>query len=82
VVLRFSLSEPASVGGFVERTLKGRARRFGELELAGRQGDNNFRLIKTADGKRLVPGRYVATLEAVDAAGNRASPFRFRFRLR
>ena len=81
-VLRFTLSEPASVGGTVGRTVRRRSRRFGALELPGREGDNTFRFVKTSDGRRLVPGSYVATLQAVDAVGNRASAVRFRFRLR
>ena len=84
----FSLSEDARTRIAVARaTLTGRragARfvRVGTLTRARtRQGINRVAFTGRIGTRRLAPGRYRATVRAVDAAGNRSAPRRVPFRI-
>ena len=81
--LRFALSEPATVVIGVER--RTRRRRFadmGTIRLRDlRPGAGSVRFGGRIGERRLVPGRYFATLTAVDRAGNESRPRRLAFRV-
>ena len=71
----FRLSEPATVTLTLERRQGRRYRRLARLTIRGRPGQNTARYTK-----KLRPGRYRATITAIDAARNRAPLGRLAFR--
>jgi hypothetical protein len=76
---RFSISEPADVQ-IVIRRRSVRGRRLGAISRADLSaGANMIRFSGRLRGRRLKPGRYVAVLTAVDAAGNHSVRRMFRF---
>jgi hypothetical protein len=77
--LRYTLSEPATVT--ISITGPRSARAVGTLKRAGATGNNRIRLTTRIGRKRLKPGRYVMTIRATDAAGNRSRPRRLTFRI-
>ena len=76
--IRFTLSEDARVAGGID-PVGGRPNRPGkDLEFAGKQGANSFRV----SARKLKPGRYRVTLQAEDADGNDSGPSQAFFRVR
>ena len=52
------------------------------LKRAAHKGANRIAFSGRVGGKRLKPGRYVATITATDTAGHRSKPRRLRFSVR
>jgi hypothetical protein len=75
-VLRFGLSERATLAVEIARKAKGkRLKPAGTLVRANAQGGANAIAFSGRIGKTaLAPGDYVATLTAIDGAGNRSAP--------
>jgi hypothetical protein len=55
--------------------------RWLQRTLAATAGGNELVLKRRIGARKLRPGRYVLTLVATDAAGNRAAPVTLRFRV-
>ena len=70
--LRFTLTEPGAVTITVAREKP--RRKLGVLTTTGKAGANAFRFSGRVKGRRLGAGRYVLTVVATDAAGNRSAP--------
>lgn len=68
-------TEPAVLRGTLRRVKGGKARPFGKLRIKAKPGRRTVRILKTAAGKRLLPGRYVLRLSA---PGGEAHKVRFR----
>jgi hypothetical protein len=84
VSFRFTLSEPAQVKLTIQRRLPGRSARYrtlGKLTRSGAKGANRIRFSGRIGKRSLRPGRYRALISATDAAGNRSTPKRTRFRV-
>ena len=78
---RFTLSEPATVRIRVERAFAGRG--VGRLTQRDRPaGRNTLAFSGRLRGRTLAPGRYRATISAVDRAGNRSAERRTGFTIR
>jgi plastocyanin len=77
-VIRFRLSEPSRVSGFVEPVGKPPRKTALDVDFKGRRGRNTFRVAV----RRLKPGRYRLTLSAEDADGNESAPRKAFFRVR
>jgi virginiamycin B lyase len=82
-VIRFTLSEDATVTIRFDRRVRGRWRRVRrKMTFQSTAGSHRLRFKGRFDLKHpLRPGRYRMTLTARDAAGNVSSPDRARFRL-
>ncbi len=84
-VVRFTLSEDATVTLRVERRVAGRRVRHvpvkGTLVRTGRAGANRILLDGRLGGRALAAGRYRVRLVAADAAGNRSAPATRAFRI-
>ena len=78
-VVRYTLSEPATVKLAIKRVGGGRA--LATLTRSAAAGANRLRFAGRIGGKALKRGRYAMTLAATDAAGNRSAPQRVRFRV-
>ena len=81
---RYTLSEAARVRVTIQRRLAGRRaryRRIGTLRRTGAKGSNRIRFSGRIGRRALRPGRYRAVLSATDAAGNRSTLRRTRFRV-
>jgi hypothetical protein len=81
---RYTLSEAAQVRLRIQRALAGRHGRYRTVRTLKRTGIKGLNRIKFARriGKRsLRPGRYRAVIAATDAAGNRSTLRRTRFRV-
>ena len=86
---RYALSEPARVVFTIQRAKKckrgrkhcSRWRRFGRFAQQGAPGRNSKRWSGKIGRRAARPGRYRASLVAIDAAGNRSKAKRLRFRV-
>ncbi len=78
---RYSLSEAARVSLTIRRASEGRFRTVGRLKRNGVKGTNRVRFSGRIGRRALRPGRYRAVITATDAAGNRSTPKRARFRV-
>ena len=74
----FKLSEPSRVKLTILRAKKSRFGRFAALSDRAAQGANSIGLSRK---RVLLPGLYRASIVAIDAAGNRSSPKRIKFRI-
>jgi hypothetical protein len=78
--LRFTLSQNARVRVALKSVPRGhRARKAGSLQIAGQAGANSRKFTGRIGTRALKPGRYVAALTAVDAAGRKSSTRRVGF---
>jgi hypothetical protein len=75
-LIRFALSEEATVTFSIGRIQSGGSVRVGSLRRSGKKGANSFRL-----ARRLGAGDYKLTATARDVAGNRGSAAIARFRV-
>ncbi|HEX2071853.1 MAG TPA: hypothetical protein VHF90_09435 [Thermoleophilaceae bacterium] len=81
--VRYRLSEPARVTLRVQRRVGGRyVTRRGRVVKNGKAGLNRTKLRMRIGGRKLPAGRYRLTAVARDAAGNRSTVKRLRFRVR
>jgi serine protease AprX len=78
-LVRFRLSEAATTTFTVERDGAGAARRVRRFSLAGRAGQNAFRLAAHVPTRLLTPASYRLTAVPKDAAGNVGRPVRAGF---
>ena len=81
---RYTLSEPAQVKLTIQRRLPGRHasyRTIGRIKRTGAKGPNRIRFAGRIGKRSLRPGRYRAVIAATDAAGNRSTLRRTRFRV-
>jgi hypothetical protein len=81
---RYSLSEAAHVKLTIQRRLPGRLARYrtvGRIKRAGVKGPNGIRFRGRIGRRTLRSGRYRAVIAAIDAAGNRSTQKRTRFRV-
>lgn len=81
---RYTLSEAARVTITIQRKLRGRRtryRRVGRLRAQEQAGRQSTRFSGRLKGKALRPGRYRASIVAVDSLGARSSARRLRFRV-
>jgi hypothetical protein len=81
---RYTLSEAAGVKLTIKRQLAGRPARYrtiGALKRTGIKGPNRIRFSGRIGKRSLRPGRYRAVIAATDAAGNRSTLRRTRFRV-
>ena len=78
---RYTLSEAAQVRLRIQRALAGRYRTVRTLKRAGATGPNRIRFARRIGRRSLRPGRYRAVIVATDAAGNRSTLRRTRFRV-
>ena len=81
---RYTLSEAAQVRLRIQRALPGSHRRYRTvrtLKRTGAKGPNRIRFARRIGGRSLRPGRYRAVIAATDAAGNRSTLRRTRFRV-
>jgi len=79
--IRYSLSEAARVTMRIQRRSGRRWVRVGALKQAGRAGTNRKSFSGRVRRKALRRGKYRLVVTAVDAAGNRATAKRKRFRI-
>src|SRR4051812_27313655 len=77
-VIRFRLSEPARVSGFVEPVGKPPRKTALDVDFKGKRGANKRRIAV----RKLRPGRYRLTLSAEDTEGVESDPVRTFFRVR
>ena len=81
---RYTLSEAARVTITIQRKLRGkrtRYRRVGRLRAQKQAGRRSTRFSGRFKRKALRPGRYRATIVAVDSAGARSKARKLRFRI-
>jgi hypothetical protein len=81
---RYTLSEAAQVTLRIQRALPGRHGRYRTvrtLKRTGAKGPNRIRFARRIGKRSLRPGRYRAVIVATDAAGNRSTLRRTRFRV-
>ena len=78
---RYTLSEAAQVTLRIQRALAGRYRTVRTLKRTGAEGPNRIRFARRIGARSLRPGRYRAVIVATDAAGNRSTLKRTRFRV-
>jgi hypothetical protein len=78
---RYTLSEAAQVRLRIQRALAGRYRTVRTLKRSGAKGPNQIRFARRIGKRSLRPGRYRAVIVATDAAGNRSTLRRTRFRV-
>jgi hypothetical protein len=78
---RYTLSEAAQVRLRIQRALAGRYRTVRTLKRSGAKGPNRIRFSRRIGKRSLRPGRYRAVIVATDAAGNRSTLRRTRFRV-
>ncbi len=81
---RYTLSETAQVTLRIQRALAGRHGRYRTvrtLKRTGAKGSNRIRFARRIGKRSLRPGRYRAVIAATDAAGNRSTLRRTRFRV-
>lgn len=77
--VRYTLSENAAVTLTIARA--GQRKPAGKLTRRSRRGANRVAFSGRIGAKALKPGRYVLTLTAVDAAGNRSAAKKVSFRV-
>lgn len=78
---RYALSEAARVTITIQRKVRARYRRVGRLRAQEQAGRQSTRFSGRLKKKALRPGRYRATIVAVDSLGARSKPRRLRFRV-
>jgi hypothetical protein len=81
---RYTLSEAAQVKLTIQRRLPRRHasyRTIGRIKRTGAKGPNRIRFAGRIGKRSLRPGRYRAVIAATDAAGNRSTLRRTRFRV-
>jgi hypothetical protein len=81
--LGFKLSEPATLTFVVKRRAAhgSRLTKFATLRRTAAAGAGGLAIRRKLAGVKLRPGRYVATVAAVDAAGNRSRSYKLEFRV-
>lgn len=77
--VRYTLSESATVTLAIARS--GQRKTVGKLTRRSKQGATRIAFSGRLGSKALKPGRYVLTLTAVDAAGNRSAAKKVSFRV-